>query len=267
MRSLTWKWHWPSRDGLPPLALIALLLTILLALGSTAALVEVDLVRIIQSTGRLFEFARQLFALPNWDYLPTLGVKMLETIEIAFLSTTFALLLSLPLGVLAARNSTPHPIVYHFSRNLLSIMRALPEVVWALVFVSAVGLGALPGVMALSFVTTGFMAKFFAESIEVVDSKAVEGITATGASWLQLINFAMLPQAFPDIIGTVLYILDHNLRTATIVGLVGAGGIGYELVTSIRLFNYSQLMMIVLAIYLAVTVLDRVSNQLRSRVI
>ncbi|MBD2772708.1 phosphonate ABC transporter, permease protein PhnE [Iningainema tapete] len=267
MKTLTWKWHWPSHNGLPPLSLIALLLVILLALGSTAALVEVDLVHIFQSTGRLFEFTRQLFAVPNWSYLPTLGTKMLETLEIAFLSTTLALILSLPLGILAARNSSLHPIVYHCSRNLLSVMRALPEVVWALIFVSAVGLGALPGVMALTFVTTGFMAKFFAESIEVVNSKAIEGITATGANWLQVINFAMLPQAFPDLIGTVLYILDHNLRTATIVGLVGAGGIGYELVTSIRLFNYSQLVMIVLTIYLAVTVLDRVSNQLRSRVI
>ncbi|MCC5621924.1 phosphonate ABC transporter, permease protein PhnE [Nostoc sp. CHAB 5715] len=267
MKTLTWKWHWPSPDGLPPLSLVALVLVILLALGSTATIVEVDLVRIFQSTGRLFEFIRQLFAVPDWDYFPTLGTKMLETLEIAFLSTTFSLILSLPLGILAARNSSPHPIVYHISRNLLSLMRALPEVVWALVFVSAVGLGALPGIMALTFVTTGFMAKFFAESIEVVDSKSIEGVISTGANWLQLITFAMLPQAFPDLIGTLLYILDHNVRSATIVGLVGAGGIGYELVSSIRLFNYSQLMMIIVSVYLAVTVLDRLSNQLRSRVI
>lgn len=267
MRNLAWKWHWPSSNGLPPLALIALLLVILLGLGSTAALVEVDLVRIFNSTGKLLDFAKQLLVVPDRSYLQTLLTKMLETIEIAFLSTTFALILSLPLGILAARNSSPHPVVHHISRNLLSLMRALPEVVWALVFVSAVGLGSLPGIMALTFVTTGFMAKFFAESIEVVDRKAVEGVIATGSNWLQLITFAMLPQAFPDLIGTVLYILDHNVRTATIVGLVGAGGIGYELVMSIRLFNYSQLMMIILAIYLTVTVLDRLSNQFRSRVI
>ena len=267
MRNLTWKWHWPSPDGLPSLSLIASLLVILLAIGSTAILVEADLVRLVKSTGKLLEFAGHLFVLPEWSYFPTLFTKMVETIEIAFLSTTFSLFLSLPLGILAAQNSSPGPIVSHISRNLLSLMRALPEVVWALVFVSALGLGSLPGIMALTFVTTGFMAKFFAESIEVVDRKAIEGVTATGASWLQLITFAMLPQAFPDLIGTVLYILDHNVRTATIVGMVGAGGIGYELVMAIRLFNYSQLMMIVLAIYLTVTVLDRLSNQFRSRVI
>ncbi|SRR5579883_656617 len=267
MRSLILKWHWPSSHGLPPFSLIALLLIVLIALDLTASLAEVDVIRIVKSTGRLLEFARQLIVAPEWTYLPDLLQKLLETLEIAFLSTTFSLVLSLPLGILASRNSSPHPIIFHISRNLLSFMRALPEVVWALVFVSAVGLGSLPGIMALTFVTTGIMAKFFAESIEVVDSKAIEGIKSTGSSWLQLITFAMLPQAFPDLIGTVLYILDHNVRTATIVGLVGAGGIGYELVSSIRLFNYSRLMMIVLAIYLAVTVLDRLSNRFRSRVI
>lgn len=267
MRSLTSKWHWPSSHGLPPLSLIALLLIVLIGLETTASTVEIDVVRIVKSTGRLLEFTRQLITAPEWSYFSELFIKMMETLEIAFVSTTFSLILSLPLGILAAKNSSPHPIIFHISRNLLSLMRALPEVVWALVFVSAVGLGSLPGIMALTFVTTGFMAKFFAESIEVVDTKAIEGVTATGSSWLQLITFAMLPQAFPDLIGTVLYILDHNVRTATIVGLVGAGGVGYELVSSIRLFNYSRLMMIILAIYLTVTVLDRLSNRFRSRVI
>jgi phosphonate transport system permease protein len=267
MRNFICRLHWPSHNGLPPLSLIVLLLVILLALGSTANLVELDLLRIFESTGKLLDFIRQLFTAPDWNYLPVLGTKMLETVEIAFLSTTFSLIFSLPLGILAASNSSPHLIVSHISRNLLSLMRAVPEVVWALVFVSAVGLGPLPGIMALTFVTTGFMAKFFAESIEVVDSKGIEGIAATGASWLQLIIFAILPQAFPDLIGILLYILDHNVRSATIVGLVGAGGIGYELVSSIRLFNYSQLIMIIVAVYFAVTLLDRLSKKLRSQII
>ncbi|MBV9385990.1 MAG: phosphonate ABC transporter, permease protein PhnE [Chroococcidiopsidaceae cyanobacterium CP_BM_ER_R8_30] len=236
-------------------------------LGSTASLVEVDLVRIFKSTGKLLGFAQQLITIPEWSYLPTLGTKMLETLEIAFLCTTLSLILSLPLGLLAARNSSPHLIVYHISRNLLSLMRALPEIVWALVFVSAVGLGPLPGVMALTFVTTGFMAKIFAESIEVVNSKAIESVAATGSNWLQLVTFAILPEAFPDLISTFFYIIDHNVRAATIIGLVGAGGIGYELVMSLRLFNYSRLMLIMLSIYLIVTILDRLSDQFRKRVI
>lgn len=267
MEDFTWKWRWPSCNGLPPLSLIALLLVILLALGSTVDLVELDLFYLFKSRGKLLDFIQKLLAVPDWSYLPTLLAKMLETLEIGFLSTSFSLILSLPLGILAARNSTPYSIIYHISRNLLSLMRGLPEMVWAIVFVSAVGLGPLPGVLALTFVNTGFMAKLFAESIEVVDRKAIEGVTATGAGWLQIITFAMLPQAFPDLIGITLYLLDNNVRSATIVGLVGAGGIGYELTMSFRLFNYNHLSVILLAIYLAVTMLDRLSNRFRSRVI
>lgn len=267
MKTQTWSRQWSTPNGLPPLSLIALLLAVLLVLGSTASMVEMNPVRIVNSMGKLWDFLQHLIALPDWSYLPTLGVKLLETLEMGFLSATLALLLSLPLSILAAHNTSPHPAISHVIRNGLSLMRALPDLVWALVFVSAVGLGPLPGVMALTCVTTGFMAKLFAESIEVADSKAIEGVTATGAGWLQRITFATLPQTFPDLIGTVLYVFDHNVRSATVLGLVGAGGIGYELVMSLRLFNYSQLVMIILAIYLSVTVLNRVSDQLRSRVI
>jgi phosphonate transport system permease protein len=215
----------------------------------------------------MLAFAGQMFVTPDWEYVPQLLAKMLETIEMTVLSTAIAIVVSLPLGILAASNATPHPVVYRLTRDLLSLMRALPELVWALVFVSAVGLGPLPGVMALAFVTVGFMGKFFAESIEVVDHKAVEGVRAHGAGWLQVRLFAMLPQALPDFVGTVMYILDHNLRAAAILGLVGAGGIGYDLVMSMRLFQYDRLLLIALAIYLVVTALDRASDRLRSRII
>ncbi|NET05311.1 MAG: phosphonate ABC transporter, permease protein PhnE [Symploca sp. SIO2B6] len=237
------------------------------ALVSTAVLVELDVLRLLQSSGNLWQFLGQLLTVPDWAYIPKLLLKMLETIEMGIVSTAIALLLSLPLGVLAARNTSPHPVLYHCIRNLLNLMRALPELVWALVFVSAVGLGPLPGVMALIFVTTGFLGKFLAESIEVVDANGIMGVKSTGAGWLQTLMFAVFPLALPDFIGTVLYILDHNVRSATILGLVGAGGIGYELVMSMRLFNYGRLILIAAAIYIVVTILDRFSDLLRSRVI
>jgi phosphonate transport system permease protein len=242
-------------------------LVLLCALWLTAPIVEVDFVRLIGSIGRMFDFIGQMFVAPDWSYVPQLLDKMLETIEMTVLGTAIAIMISLPLGILAAANATPHPAVYRVTRDSLSLMRALPELVWALVFVSAVGLGPLPGVMALAFVTVGFMGKFFAEAIEVVDQKAVEGVRAHGAGWLQVRLFAMLPQALPDFVGTVMYILDHNLRAATILGLVGAGGIGYDMVMSLRLFQYERLTLIVLAIYLVVTLLDRLSDRLRSRII
>ena len=260
-------WRWPTPNGLPPLPLVASLCAVLGAMWLTAPLVEVDFVRLLGSLGKMAAFAGQLFVEPDWAYLPQLFDKMLETIEMAFLATMIAVVVGLPLGLLAARNATPHVLVYRLTRDLLSLMRALPELVWALVFVSAVGLGPLPGVMALAFVTVGFMGKFFAESIEVVDHRPVEGVAAHGAGWLQVRFFAMLPQALPDFVGTVMYILDHNLRAATILGLVGAGGIGYDLVMSMRLFQYDRLLPIAVAIYLVVTLLDRLSDQLRSRII
>jgi phosphonate transport system permease protein len=205
--------------------------------------------------------------MPEWSYLPSLGKNILQTVEMTFLATSIALVISLPLGILAAKNTSPHPAVFHVTRNALCLMRALPELVWALVFVSAVGLGPLPGIMALSFVTVGFMGKFFAESIEVVDQRQVEGVVAQGASWLQLRTFAHFPQAFPDFVGTVMYVLDHNLRAAAILGLVGAGGIGYDLVMAMRMFDYGRLLPIALSIYLVVTLLDRTSDHFRMRMI
>lgn len=262
-----WNWRLPTRTGLPPWSWILGLAILLGSLIFTATVVEFDLLRLLRSISTLINFLGYWVTTPDWDYFPQLVTKLWETIEMGFISTAIAILFSLPLAILAAQNTTPHPILYHSIRNLLSLMRALPDLVWALVFVSAVGLGPLPGVMALIFVTTGFLGKLFAESIEVVDRQSVLGITATGASKLQTLLFALLPLALPDLIGTMLYILDHNVRSATVLGLVGAGGIGYELVMSMRLFNYGRLVLIGIAIYIIVTILDRLSDKFRSQII
>jgi len=240
--------------------------TIILLIISAPA-VEISFSSVIDGWTPLWSFLSQLWVSPDWSYLHQLGSKMLETVEMTVLATAIATLVSVPLGILAAENASPHPIVFRITREILSFSRALPELVWALVFVSAVGLGPLPGVMALAFVTVGFMAKFIAESIEVVGKDAIEGIHASGGGRLQTIMFAMIPQALPDFAGTLLYILDHNLRAAAILGLVGAGGIGYDMVISMRMFEYDRIMMIALSIYLIVTLLDRLSDKLRKRII
>jgi phosphonate transport system permease protein len=262
-----WNWRWPTRSGLPPLAAVAAVAGVLLMLWLTAPLVEIDLHRILGSAGKMAAFAGDLMVKPDWKYLPQLFWKMVETMEMSFVATSIALVVSLPLGLLAARNATPHVLVYRVVRDLLGLLRAMPELVWALVFVSAVGLGPLAGVMALAIVTVGFMSKFFAESIEVVDPKQVEGIAAHGAGWIQVRLFGMLPQVLPDFVGTMMYVLDHNLRAATILGFVGAGGIGFDLIMSVRLFQYDRLLLIAGSIYLVVTALDHLSNRWRSRII
>jgi phosphonate transport system permease protein len=252
---------------LPPLAAVATLALMAALLAWAVPRAEIDFMHLAGSIPAMIEFVGRILVMPEWGYLPELGVKMLETIEMTLLATSIALVLSLPIGFLAAKTTAPHPAVFHVARSLLSFMRALPELVWALVFVSAVGLGPLPGVMALAFVTVGFMGKFFAESIEVVDPGPVEGVAAHGAGRFQLHTFAHLPQAMPDFIGATLYILDHNLRAAAILGLVGAGGIGYDMVMAMRLFDYDRLLLIALAIYLVVMLLDRLSDRFRAKVI
>jgi len=233
----------------------------------SASLVEISFARVIDGWTPLCEFLSHLWISPDWSYLGSLGSKILETVEMTLLATAIATVLSVPLGVLAAENASPHPLVFRLMREVLSFARALPELIWALVFVSAVGLGPLPGVMALAFVTVGFMSKFIAESIEVVGKGAIEGIHATGGRHLQTIMFAMMPQSMPDFVGTLLYILDHNLRSAALLGLVGAGGIGYDMVISMRMFEYDRIIMIAISIYLIVTMLDRLSDKLRRRII
>jgi phosphonate transport system permease protein len=261
------RWCFPTRSGHLPWQIIAALGIVVALLTLSASCVELSIVRLIRSVGPFCEFMGHLLVTPDWAFVGKLLQKMLETIEITLVATAIALVLSFPLGILAASNTAPHPWVFHATRNLLSLIRALPEMVWALVFVSAVGLGPLPGVMALALVTVGFMGKFFAESIEVVDAKAVEGVRAHGAGHWQTVFHAMLPQAMPDFVGSLLYILDHNVRAAAILGIVGAGGIGYDMVMSMRMFNYNRIVLIAVSIYIIVTLLDRLSDCLRTRVI
>ncbi|HET19597.1 MAG TPA: phosphonate ABC transporter, permease protein PhnE [Chromatiales bacterium] len=260
--------RWPTPDGLPPRALWVTVGGVLLLLVLSAPLVEFNPLFLLGKLDDMGSFVLRMFEkAPPLDYLPQLGQKMLETLEMAVLATLIATALSLPIGILAARNATPHPLVGQIMRDVLSFFRALPELVWALVFVSAIGLGPFPGVLAIAVVSLGFMAKFFAEAIEVTDTGPVEGIAATGASRMQVRLFAMLPQALPDFVGTLLYVLDHNIRAATVLGIVGAGGIGFDLINSIRYFEFERLIVILLAIYLAVTLVDRLSDRLRDRII
>ncbi len=259
--------RWPTRSGLPSLTTVTALILVFGALTLTAPIVEISFNRMAGAILPGLQYLSHLLTTPDWDYLPQLGKKMLETVEMTLLGTAVATMLSFPIGILAARNASPNFIVFFLFRNLLSLVRALPELVWALVFVSAVGLGPLAGVMAIALVSVGFMGKFIAESIEVVGHKAIKGVEATGARHYQIVRYAMLPQAIPDFIGTLLYILDHNLRAAAILGLVGAGGIGYDMVMSMRLFQYDRIMMMIVSIYILVTLLDRLSDILRRRAI
>lgn len=196
-------------------------------------------------------------------YLVRVGVKLWETLMIAFWGTLLAVLMSAPLAFLSARNLTPHVWVYGAARAVVSLLRAVPELVSALFLVVAYGFGPVAGVLALTLHGAGFLGKFYAEDVEAADPKPQEALAATGANRLKVLRFAILPQVLPQYIGYTLYVLDRNFRMATVVGLVGAGGIGQELKGRFDMYNYHHVGTILVAMFAAVFLIDQISARLR----
>lgn len=190
---------------------------------------------------------------------------MIDTVTMSVAGTTLAVLFSVPLAFLAARNTTPHPVAHHIARAILNALRAIPELIMGIIFVAAVGFGMLPGVLALGLHSVGMVGKFFAESIEHAHPAPIEATEAVGASRLQVIAHGVLPQVFPQFADVTMYRWEYNFRASTVMGMVGAGGIGTELVGSLRLLDYPQVAAILLVILAAVTIVDGLSNWLRRR--
>lgn len=200
-------------------------------------------------------------------YLARIGWKMLDTLEIALWATILAVIISAPLAFFGASNYAPNRFAYHLARSIVSFFRAVPELISALFLVLAFGFGAVPGVLALGFHAAGFLGKFYAEDIENADPKPQEALASLGASKLKVLITAVLPQVLPQYVAYTLYVLDRNVRMATVIGIVGAGGIGQELKGRYDLFNYGHVCTILIAIFLTVFVLDQVSARIRKRLI
>ena len=202
---------------------------------------------------------------PNVAVVPALIEPTLETLQMAIAGTALAIVLAAPLGLLAARNVTPHPALYWGARGLLNVLRGINEFVFALIFVAAVGLGPFPGVLALAVHTAGMLGKFYGETIEAVDMAPIEGVQATGAGRLQTIRFAILPQIMPAVVAFNLYRFEVAVRSATVLGLVGAGGLGFALMANMRLFKYQEVATILLLILALVALTDFISTRVRKR--
>lgn len=196
-------------------------------------------------------------------YLFLVLIKMLETVEIAIWATLFALVASLPLSVLCARNYAPHVLVYGAARTFVAFLRSVPELISALFLVLAFGFGAIPGIVALALHSIGFLAKFFAEDIESADVRPQEAVAVTGAGPFAVLRLAVLPQVLPSFTALTLYILDRNVRMATVIGLVGAGGIGQELKGRFDMFQYDRVGTLLLVIFLTVLLLDFLAARIR----
>jgi phosphonate transport system permease protein len=198
---------------------------------------------------------------------PIVVTAVFETIQIAVIGTLGAVLLSLPISLLAARNTSPHPAIYYVVRLILNFLRSIPELVFALLFVAAVGLGAFTGTLALIFGTIGSLSRLYAEAIEQIDPQPVMAVRATGAGGVQAFMYSVLPQALPLLISYSIVYFEGNIRHATILGYVGAGGVGYLLFKYIGTSDYRALLGTALALVVAVTIIDRFSSWLRSRFI
>lgn len=203
----------------------------------------------------------------NNTFPQTIVGATLETVQMALAGTFLALLVAFPLGFLAARNTTPHPAVYKSIRLVLNFLRTIPDLALGLLFVAAVGLGAFAGTMALAIHTATVLGKLLSESVENIDEGIVEAIRATGAGYTQILSFAVLPQILPDLISFTLYRLETNIRAASVLGLIGAGGIGYLMNTSFRTFQYQEAAAIVLVLIALVMLVDYLSSRLRNLVV
>ncbi|MBC8401524.1 MAG: phosphonate ABC transporter, permease protein PhnE [Candidatus Marinimicrobia bacterium] len=203
---------------------------------------------------------------PDFSNFGALIISMFETIEIGFLGTVLATLLSIPIGLVSAKNIAPSKWIYYPARVITTFFRAVPEFILAMILVISVGFGALPGILALGLHTMGFLSKFYAEEIEHVRTGPIEAIEAVGASQMQKITFSIIPQILPSFVGYSLYILDRNIRMATILGIVGAGGIGYKLISSFRMFEYREVSAIIIIIFVTIFILDVLSSKIRHAV-
>ena len=245
--------------------LIFIVLTILL-LTFVSIDLEINFISLFSNSLKYFADILSRMLPPDFSDLKSLIFSMIETIEIAILGTFIAIILSIPLALLSARNIAPNIFIFFIARTITIFFRAIPEFIIAMILVIAIGFGAMPGVLALGVHTMGFLAKFYAEDIEHINKGPVEALVSSGASKRQIISFAIIPQIIPSFVANNLYILDRNIRMATMLGIVGAGGIGYELQSAFRMFEYPKVSAIIIIIFFTIFIIDNISSYIRSKI-
>jgi phosphonate transport system permease protein len=214
----------------------------------------------------LFEIVAEMLP-PDPKVIPRLGRPLVETAVMSVMATTLSALAALPLAFLAARTTTPHAAISAAIKGLLNAMRTIPELIVAIVFVASVGFGTLPGILALAVCSTGMLGKFYAEAIEKADPGMAEAVAACGGSRLHVIVFGVLPQVLAHAVDYTLYRWEHNFRASTVVGMVGAGGIGFEIVAALRLMQYREVSAMLLVVFAVVQLVDGFGGLVRSRLL
>jgi phosphonate transport system permease protein len=221
--------------------------------------------RIARGLPQVGTIVTAMFGPPDWSYADEVLVGLRESVQIAALGTAIAALLALPFGVLAARNLSRLPGLPLFGKLLLNLVRTFPELVLALVFIKALGPGAFAGVLAVGLHSVGMIGKLYAERIETVDRAALEALAAAGASPMEVFRYGVLPEVLPDFLSFALYRFDLNVRAATVLGLVGAGGVGTLLSLKSSAGDWPAIGTILIGIVATVGLVDAVSARLRAR--
>ena len=253
----------------PPLAQR---LTLLLTLGIFAALIWLSSVQtgfspatVVEGTRDFFQFFGRL--VPDWRALPEIWQPLLETMQIAYLGTLFGTAFAMPLIFLASFNTTSNAPVMWIARSLLTILRSIPDLLWAAILAPILVIGPLPGVVALTLFTIGVLAKLGSETVEAVDPGPLEAVRATGAGRNRVIVFAVVPQVAATMMSYILYAFEINVRASVVIGLVGAGGIGNLLNFYLSRFDYGGLSVLIIVTFAVVLAIDGVSVWARSKLI
>jgi phosphonate transport system permease protein len=256
-----------SRSGAERARLVALWAVALAILGFACWRVAPTAEAFASGLGKLGFLVRFMIPPSTGGGLGQMLHALAETLAMAFLGTLLAAIAALPLGFLGARNVVPAALLHFGFRRSFDGLRGVDSLIWALIFVSAVGMGPFAGILALAVPDTGTLAKLFAEAIENADRRQVEAVRATGAGRVMQARFGLAPQVLPVMASHVLYFFESNVRSATILGVVGAGGIGLALSERIRINNWDEVAFLILLILATVTLIDTVSGRLRRAII
>ncbi len=247
-------------------SLIKILTLLIIIIISFAVVGLLDGNRLSEGIPDLLKMVAEMFP-PDFTRVSDWIKPLIDTLAMSIAGTGMAVIFSFPIALGAAQNTSPHPSLYFLSRLILNIARAIPELLLGIIFVAAVGFGSLPGVLALGFHSIGMVGKFFAESIEHTDNAPIEAAKAVGANRLQIIFHSILPQVLPQIADVTFYRWEYNFRASMVLGAVGAGGIGFEIIGALRLLKYQEVSALLFVVLIMVTLVDSLGNYLRKKII
>lgn len=229
--------------------------------------IDIEWTRVIErSMKNITVVIPKLFS-PAWEASGEVTMKIIETIFIAFAGSLMAAIIAIPLGFLAARNITNSLIISQAGKAILSAIRAFPEIILAILFVVAVGPNAFAGVLAISIGSTGMLGKLYSEVLESIDMNIVEAMEATGANKIQVLFYGVIPQVIPEFLSYAIYRFEIDIRASSILGIVGAGGIGTMIIFASINRNWSEMGLILLAIIIVVTIIDAISSRIRRKIV